>query len=196
MTAIDDFQSETRAWLAANCPPGARRSKLSLDGVRPDSEDADARRWFERMLERGWTAPMWPTEYGGGGLSHAENRVLINELRRIDARFPLIGIAASVIGSTLLELGSEDQKRRHLPAIVRTERTWCQGYSEPGAGSDLASLQTRAEVRGDHFAINGRKIWTSGAHSADWMYALVRTDVDAPKHEGISFVLLDMHQPG
>ena len=196
MTAIDDFRDETRAWLAENCPPGARRRGPSFDGVHADSKDADTLSWLERMSEKGWTAPMWPTEYGGGGLSFAENRVLTRELRRIDARFPLIGIAAHVIGSTLLELGTEAQKRRHLPPIARAQRAWCQGYSEPGAGSDLASLQTRAEDRGDHFVINGRKIWTSGAHSADWMYALVRTDADAPKHEGISFVLLDMHQPG
>ena len=196
MKAIDVFRDETRAWLAENCPPGARRCGPSFDGVRAGDDDADVTRWLGRMIDKGWTAPTWPLGYGGGGLSFAENSVLMRELQRIDARFPLIGIAASVIGSTLLEFGTEGQKRRHLPPIVRAQRAWCQGYSEPGAGSDLASLTTRAEDRGDHFVINGRKIWTSGAQSADWMYALVRTDPDAPKHEGISFVLLDMHQPG
>jgi len=168
MTAIEDFRDETRAWLAENCPPGARRRGPSFDGIRAGDHEPDTTRWLERMVEKGWTAPMWPLEYGGGGLSFAENSVLTRELRRIDARFPLIGIAASVIGSTLLEFGTEDQKRRHLPPIVRTQRAWCQGYSEPGAGSDLASLQTRAEDRGDHFVINGRKIWTSGAQSAEY----------------------------
>ena len=197
MTAIDDFRNETRAWLAENCPPGARRpGQTPLDGVRVHIGDADTRLWLERMIEKGWTVPMWPVEHGGAGLSFAEYRVLLRELRRIDARFPLIGIAASVIGMTLLERGTEDQKRRHLPPIVRAERAWCQGYSEPWSGSDLASLRTRAEEHGDHFVVNGQKIWTSGAQVADWMFALVRTDSDAPKHEGISFVLMNMHQPG
>ena len=197
MTAIDDFRNETRAWLAENCPPGARRpGQMPLDGARVHIDDADTRLWLQRMIEKGWTAPMWPLEYGGAGLSYDEYRVLLRELRRIDARFPLIGIAASVIGMTLLELGTEDQKRRHLPPIIRAERTWCQGYSEPSSGSDLASLRTRAEEHGDHFVVNGQKIWTSGAQFADWMFALVRTDSDAPKREGISFVLMNMHQPG
>ena len=198
MNAIDDFRRETREWLAENCPPGARSGPvpISAGGTTPAPGDTDTRLWLERMIERGWTAPTWPRSYGGGGLSIEEHLVLLRELRGINARFPLIGIAASVIGATLLEYGTEKQKRRHLPPIVRGERAWCQGYSEPGAGSDLASLRTRAEDRGDHFVVNGRKIWTSGAQAADWMFALVRTDPDVPKHDGISFVLMDMHQPG
>jgi alkylation response protein AidB-like acyl-CoA dehydrogenase len=148
------------------------------------------------MAEKGWTAPMWPKQYGGGGLTKEQYIVLIEEMRRIDARTPLMGMGTGLIGPTLLELGTEDQKRRHLPPIARGEVGWCQGYSEPGAGSDLASLRTRAEDRGDHFLINGQKIWTSGAQYADWMFALVRTNPNVPKHDGISFVLLTMDQPG
>jgi alkylation response protein AidB-like acyl-CoA dehydrogenase len=152
--------------------------------------------WLERMAERGWTVPTWPKEYGGGGLSPAEAKVLFQEMARISARSPLMGMGTSMIGPTLLEYGTEDQKKRHLPRIARGEVQWCQGYSEPNAGSDLASLKTRAEDNGDHFVINGQKIWTSGAATADWMFILVRTDPDAPKHDGISFMLLTMDQPG
>ncbi|MCB1683368.1 MAG: acyl-CoA dehydrogenase family protein, partial [Pseudomonadales bacterium] len=144
----------------------------------------------------GWTVPTWPKEFGGAGLDTAALVVLVEEMRRIDARPPLMGMGTGLIGPTLLEHGTPDQKARHLPPIARGEVAWCQGYSEPGAGSDLASLRTRAEDRGDHFEINGQKIWTSGAQFADWMFCLVRTDPDAPKHEGISFVLLTMNQPG
>jgi alkylation response protein AidB-like acyl-CoA dehydrogenase len=197
MAAIDDFRSETRTWLAQNCPAGARGAGQILTGsTRIKIEDPDTRLWLTRMAEKGWTAPMWPKAYGGGGLSKEQYIVLIEEMRRIDARTPLMGMGTSMIGPTLLELGTEDQKRRHLPPIVRGELAWCQGYSEPGAGSDLASLRTRAEDRGDHFVINGQKIWTSGAQYADWMFALVRTHPDVPKHEGISFVMLNMHQTG
>ena len=122
--------------------------------------------------------------------------VLVQEMRRIDERVFIVDLASAFIGATLLEYGTDDQKRRHIPPIARGELLWCQGYSEPGSGSDLASLRTEAQDRGDHFVINGRKIWTSGAQFADWMYALVRTDPDAPRHQGISFVLLDMDQPG
>ena len=198
VNGINDFRRETRAWLAENCPPGARTGPVSIAAgdTTPGPGDADTRLWLERMIERGWTAPTWPRQYGGGGISIEEYLVLLRELRRIDARFPLVGIAASVIGATLLEYGTEDQRRRHLPPIVRAERAWCQGYSEPSSGSDLASLRTHAEDHGDHFVVNGQKTWTSGAQVADWMFALVRTDPDAPKHDGISFVLMDMHQPG
>ena len=186
--ALEDFRSEARDWLEDNCPPGARA------GGRGDRDDG--RVWRDRLIERGWSAPTWPTEYGGGGLDNEEYMVLIQELRRIRASVPFGGMGLSLIGPTLLELGTEDQKRRHIPPIVRGEVNWCQGYSEPSSGSDLASLRTRAVDNGDHFVINGQKIWTSGAQFADWMFALVRTDPDVPKHEGISFVLLTMHQPG
>jgi alkylation response protein AidB-like acyl-CoA dehydrogenase len=157
---------------------------------------ADARLWLERAAARGWVAPGWPKEYGGGGLSRQELRVLQQEMAAIKALPPSVGMGLAMIGPTLLEFGTEDQKRRHLPRIARGEVRWCQGYSEPGSGSDLASLRTRAVLEGDHFVINGQKIWTSGADHADWMFCLVRTDPDAPKHDGISFVLLEMKQPG
>jgi alkylation response protein AidB-like acyl-CoA dehydrogenase len=158
--------------------------------------DADTALWLERCAERGYTVPTWPKEYGGGGLSAPEARVLYEEMGDIGARTPLVGMGISMIGPTLLEFGTPDQKERHVPKIARGEVQWCQGYSEPNAGSDLASLQTRAVDNGDHFVINGQKIWTSGAATADWMFALVRTDPDAPKHDGISFVLLSMDQDG
>jgi alkylation response protein AidB-like acyl-CoA dehydrogenase len=147
------------------------------------------------MGEKGWGVPTWPKEYGGGGLSQAEGRVVTQELARAGAYNPIGGMGVMMFGPTLLEYGTEEQKKEHIPPIVRGDLQWCQGYSEPGAGSDLAALQTRAEDKGDHFLINGQKIWTSGAQFADWCFCLVRTDT-TKKHEGISFVLIDMHQPG
>jgi alkylation response protein AidB-like acyl-CoA dehydrogenase len=156
----------------------------------------DQRRWLERAAERGFTVPTWPEEYGGAGLSVEEEIILYREMAAIGARPPVLGMGIQMIGPTLLEYGTDEQKARHLPKIARGEVWWCQGYSEPGSGSDLASLRTRAEDAGDHFIINGQKIWTSGADNADWIFCLVRTDPDAPKHEGISFVLFTMDQPG
>lgn len=197
MTAIADFREETRVWLEENCPEGARGDGPVTSGsTKVPLRHEHTRLWRDRMIEKGWTAPTWPVEYGGGGLNTDEYMVLIQEMRRIGARAPLGGMGVSLIGPTLLEYGTEGQKQRHIPRIVRAEVAWCQGYSEPGAGSDLASLQTRAEDKGDHFLVNGSKIWTSGAQVADWIFALVRTDPDVPKHEGISFVLMDMSQEG
>ena len=197
VTELADFQGETRAWLAANCPPGARGPGLvPIGGSKARITDRDAQAWLDRMVEKGWTAPRWPREYGGGGLNQAQYLILIEEMQRIRARPALAGFGTSMVGPTLLEFGTEQQKRTHLPRIARAEVAWCQGYSEPGAGSDLASLSTRAERKGDHFVINGQKTWTSSAHLADWMFILVRTDPDAPKHNGISFLLLPMQQPG
>ena len=194
---LEDFRQETRAWLEENCPPGARGPGPIANGSsKIVIEDADTRLWLERMVEKGWTVPNWPKEYGGGGLGKEQYVVLLEEMGRIRARPALSSFGTSMIGPTLLEMGTEDQKQRHLPRIARAEVEWCQGYSEPGSGSDLASLRTRAEDAGDHFVINGQKIWTSGAQHADWMFILVRTDPDAPKHEGISFLLLPMDQPG
>ena len=194
---LETFRQATRAWLEENCPPGARGPGPIPNGsTKIEITDTDTLLWLERMVEKGWTVPAWPTEYGGGGLSKDEYLVLLEEMRRLSARPPLWSFGASMIGPTLLEMGSERQKSTHLPRIARAEVEWCQGYSEPGSGSDLASLRTRAEDRGDHFVINGQKTWTSGAHNADWMFILVRTDPDAPKHEGISFLLLPMDQPG
>lgn len=201
MEALDRFRDETRAWLEDSCPPGMRGGAVAEDeivggGSKQVYADPDAKLWLDRMAARGWTAPMWPREYGGGGLSKAEFLVLQEEMLRIGARVPIAGMGFSMIGPTLLDYGTEEQKREHLPKIASGEVRWCQGYSEPGAGSDLAALATKCEDRGDHFLVNGQKIWTSGAQYADWIFALVRTEPQAPKHEGISFVLIDMDQPG
>ena len=197
MSTLEAFRLETRAWLAANCPPGARGpGPVSNGSTKIRITDSDTLLWLERMVEKGWTVPNWPKASGGGGLSKDEYVILLEEMRAIRARPALSSFGTSMIGPTLLEFGTEEQKLRHLPRIARAEVEWCQGYSEPGSGSDLASLRTRADDNGDHFVINGSKIWTSGAHNADWMFCLVRTDPNAEKQKGISFVLLPMDQPG
>jgi acyl-CoA dehydrogenase len=200
MSDLKSFRSETRAWLADNCPESMRTRIVSGEevngGRKRKSTNPDAYVWLERMTARGWTVPTWPAEYGGAGLGKDEFLVLLEELQRINARPPLGGMGVSMIGPTLLEYGNEDQKMRHLPPIARGEVAWCQGYSEPGAGSDLASLQTRAEDKGDYYLVNGSKIWTSGANYADWIFCLVRTNPNVPKHDGISFLLFSMDSPG
>jgi len=165
-------------------------------GHKRRSTNPDAELWLVRMAERGWTAPTWPNAYGGGGLNKEDFLILLEELQRIKARPPLGGMGISMIGPTLLEYGTDEQKQRHLPPIVRGDIAWCQGYSESGAGSDLASLMTKAEDKGDMFLVNGSKVWTSGANYADWIFCLVRTDPSAPRHEGISFILFSMDSPG
>jgi alkylation response protein AidB-like acyl-CoA dehydrogenase len=152
--------------------------------------------WLERMAAKGWTTPTWPKEYGGGGLSKEENLVLLHELQRIGARQALNSFGISMLGPVLLEYGTHEQKAEHIPKIVRGEIRWCQGYSEPGSGSDLASLSTKAVLEGDHYILNGAKVWTSYADKADWIFCLVRTDFEASKHSGISFILFDMKSPG
>ncbi|MEZ5551170.1 MAG: acyl-CoA dehydrogenase family protein [Pseudomonadales bacterium] len=194
--SLEAFRTETRAWLADNCPQSMRGRTVHFEDAFEIYDTPDARLWLNRAAERGWTAPTWPTQYGGGGLNREEARILTQEMAAIRALPPAVGMGLAMIGPTLLEFGTEEQKQRHLPRITSGEVRWCQGYSEPGSGSDLASLRTRAVLDGDHFVINGQKIWTSGADHADWMFCLVRTDPDAPKHEGISFVLLEMKQPG
>ena len=194
------FREEARDWLQENCPPTIRRPAGPGEGTgggrRATYPNPEVKLWLDRMAEKGWTAPTWPKEYGGGGLSKEEAGILGEEMRRIRARPAHTGMGLSMIGPALLEFGSEEQKQEHLPKIVRGDIWWCQGYSEPGSGSDLASLRTKAEDDGDDFIVNGSKIWTSGANFADWMFCLVRTDPDAPKHEGISFILFDMETPG
>jgi alkylation response protein AidB-like acyl-CoA dehydrogenase len=167
-------------------PWGGRKAKWA---------NPDAKLWLDRMAARGFTAPLWPKAYGGGGLTPEENRVLQQELARRGARPALMSFGVWMLGPVLLEYATEAQKQRFLPPIVRGEIRWCQGYSEPGAGSDLAGLQTRAEDKGDHFLINGQKVWTSYADQADWIFCLVRTD-SSRKHEGVSFVLFDMESKG
>ncbi len=197
---MESFRTEVRTWLEANCP-ASMRTPMKPDeypggGRRARWKNPESKLWLERMAERGWTVPTWPKEYGGGGLDVAQNQVLQDELRRINARPAHVGMGISMIGPALLEFGTEEQKREHLPKIARGDIWWCQGYSEPNAGSDLASLRTRAVDDGDEYVITGQKIWTSGADSADWIFCLVRTDFDAPKHDGITFILFDMDQPG
>lgn len=194
--SLDEFRAETRDWLATNCPQSMRNRTLHFEDAHQVYSTSDARLWLERAVTKGWTAPTWERQYGGGGLDREHARVLAEEMSAIKALPPATGMGFVMIGPTLLEFGTEAQKMRHLPKITSGEVKWCQGYSEPGAGSDLAGLRTRADLRGDHFVINGQKIWTSGGNHADWMFILVRTDPDAPKQQGISFLLLDMHQPG
>ena len=193
-----DFRLEARGWLTDNCPESMRRGLggYTAGGRNATYPNPDTKRWLDRMAERGWTAPTWPKEYGGGGLSNAENMVLDEEMRRINAPAPLAGHGLTMIGPAIIEFGNDAQCREHLPRIARGEIRWCQGYSEPGAGSDLAGLMMRAEEDGDDYVVNGSKIWTSGAVGADWIFCLVRTDFEASKHEGISFLVLDMETPG
>jgi alkylation response protein AidB-like acyl-CoA dehydrogenase len=200
MTDLDTFRSETRAWLEANCPGQMREPIRSEDdlcwgGRNWTFKSGAQRQWLEAMAERGWTVPDWPKDYGGGGLSAAEARVLKEEMQRIGARAPLTSFGISMLGPALLQFGTEEQKRHYLPQIARGEIRWCQGYSEPGAGSDLAGLQTKAEDKGDHWLVNGQKVWTSYADKADWIFCLVRTSSES-KQGGISFLLFDMATPG
>ncbi|MBL4834986.1 MAG: acyl-CoA dehydrogenase family protein [Pseudomonas sp.] len=201
MTDLDAFRQEVRTWLEENCPK-SMRTPFSADndqcwgGRDFKFKSEEQRQWLQRMADKGWTAPDWPKEYGGGGLSREEHKILREELARIQARPALSSFGVWMIGPAILKYGSEELKRQHLPPIVRGEIRWCQGYSEPGAGSDLAGLQTKAEDMGDHFIVNGQKIWTSYADKADWMFCLVRTNPDAKKQMGISLVLFDMQTPG
>jgi alkylation response protein AidB-like acyl-CoA dehydrogenase len=200
MSDLETFREEARRWLRANAPAAAFAPVTSVEdlcfGGRKVAYPAEARRWLEIMAERGWTAPSWPRELGGGGLLRAEAKALAEEMARLRLRPPLVGFGLTMIGPLLLQEGTEEQKREHIPRIVRGEVRWCQGYSEPGAGSDLASLQTKAVRDGDEYIVTGQKIWTSDADKADWMFLLVRTDPAAPKHDGVTFLLMDMSSPG
>jgi alkylation response protein AidB-like acyl-CoA dehydrogenase len=192
---LDSFRAEARDWLKAHFPPSlkGRGGVMAQEGVAPAGPDFKA--WSKAMGEKGWGTPTWPKAYGGGGLSSAQARALQQEMNAIGAWNPIGGMGVMMFGPTLLEYGNEAQKQRHIPPITRGDIRWCQGFSEPGAGSDLASLQTKCEDKGDHWLVNGQKIWTSGAQWADWCFCLVRTDT-SKKHEGISFLLIDMKTPG
>ncbi|UTP40474.1 acyl-CoA dehydrogenase family protein [Phenylobacterium sp. LH3H17] len=190
------FRADAKAWLEANFPAELKADPAAqLAAAQGGKESEPARLWREAMGSRGWGTPTWPAQYGGGGLSRAEARVLAEEMAQIGARNPIGGMGVMMFGPTLIEYGTEELKRQHLPGIISGSVRWCQGYSEPGAGSDLAGLQTRAEDKGDHYLVTGSKIWTSGANLADWCFCLVRTDT-SKKHEGISFLLIDMRSPG
>ena len=201
MSELEQFRQDTHAWLEQNCPQSMRQPVKGFDdlyngGRSPEIDHPDQKVWCDLMAERGWTVPQWPREYGGAGLSKEEAKVLAEEMGRIGARKALDSFGISMLGPALLHFGNEEQKLEHLPKIARGEIRWCQGYSEPNAGFDLASLATRADDKGDHYIINGQKVWTSYADKSDWIFCLVRTDNSGTKHEGISFVLFDMDQPG
>ena len=196
-----DFRREIADWIATNLPDALRGLPMTEDticwGGRNWQFASEAQRqWLERCHARGLTCPRWPAEYGGGGLSRLQEKILREEMERAGAPSPLTSFGIWMLGPALLKFGDAAQKDAHLPDITAGRIRWCQGYSEPGAGSDLANVQTRAEDMGDHWLINGQKIWTSYADKADKIFALVRTDRDAPKHLGISFMLIDMASPG
>jgi len=199
MSDLETFRTETRAWLEENCPPSMRtpmpEDEVPWGGRNGQFPNPDTKVWLDRMGAKGWTAPTWPSAYGGGGLSKDENQILQQELSSIKARPALFSFGLWMLGPALQEFASEEQKLEYLPQIVRGEIRWCQGYSEPGAGSDLAGLQTKCVEDGDEYVINGQKVWTSYADQADWIFCLVRTDTSV-KHEGISFILFDMASPG
>jgi alkylation response protein AidB-like acyl-CoA dehydrogenase len=193
---VEAFRAEARAWLDANFPEDLKRDPAQqMAAAMGQPETPAGKAWREAMGAKGWGTPTWPAEYGGGGLSRQEARVLAEEMAKIGARNPIGGMGVMMFGPTLIEYGTPELKAQHLPGIIKGEVRWCQGYSEPGSGSDLASLQTRAEDKGDHWLVNGSKIWTSGANLADRCFCLVRTDT-SKKHEGISFLLIDMTAPG
>ncbi|WP_374532769.1 acyl-CoA dehydrogenase family protein [Phenylobacterium sp.] len=194
---LEAFRAEAREWLEANFPKSLGKDVAAQAAalMSPEKPTGDLALWKERMGQKGWGVPTWPKAYGGGGLSAAEARVLAQEMAKIGAVNPIGGMGVGMFGPTLLEYGTEEQKQKYIPDIATGTVRWCQGFSEPGAGSDLASLQTKAEDKGDHWIVNGSKIWTSGGQYADMIFCLVRTD-QTKKHEGISFVVFSMHQPG
>ena len=197
---LDQFRTAVRQWMQANCPESQRQAITPEEqfwgGRRGKFPSEDAKVWYERMRDQGWIAPEWPEEYGGGGLTDQHARIIKDEMKRINARTPVYGIGIWMLGPAILEYGNEQQKQQHIRAIINAETRWAQGYSEPGAGSDLASLQCKAEDKGDHFLVNGSKIWTTAADKCDWIFCLVRTDSTVKKQEGISFLLIDMDNPG
>jgi alkylation response protein AidB-like acyl-CoA dehydrogenase len=198
-TDLDGFRAEAKAWLDANFPASLKgKAGIVMSGLEGGRPTGDAAKWLKAIGEKGWTAPTWPAEYGGGGLSGKQARVLQDEMDRAGAFNPILGFGMGItmIGPTILDYGTPEQKKQHVPPIVRGDLRWCVGYSEPGAGSDLASLQTKCVDAGDHWVINGQKIWTSGAQWSDWCGMLVRTDFEAKKHDGITFMLVNMKQPG
>ena len=199
--SLSNFRTETRAWLELNCPESMRQpikdpSDLYWGGRNAKFKSEDQRLWFERMFEKKWVVPYWETKYGGGGLSSEENNILTQEMIRLGCRKPLYSFGISMLGPALLNFASEEQKLKYLPQIAEGKIWWCQGYSEPNAGSDLASLQTKAIDKGDYYEITGSKVWTSYADKSDWIFCLVRTDFNASKHNGISFILIDMASKG
>jgi alkylation response protein AidB-like acyl-CoA dehydrogenase len=201
MADLEEFRAEVRSFVEANAPESlvgkmADPGFQIWGGSKSKYPSNDCVVWLERAAAKGFTAPTWPREYGGGGLTREQGKIVEEEIARRRVPSPLIGFGLTMIGPTLLQFGTEEQKRLHLPRITRGEVRWCQGYSEPNAGSDLASLQCSAIRDGDAFIVNGQKTWTSYGDSADWMFLLVRTDPAAKKQQGITFILLDLSTPG
>ena len=203
MEQLENFRQEVKSWLDKNCPASMRNGadpSIPTDevwgGRKAQYKNPESKIWLDRMGQKGWTMPTVAKEYGGGGLSKEEVKILNEEMWMIGAKGPLLSFGIWMLAPVLLEYGTEEQKKEHLPKIIKGEIRWCQGYSEPGSGSDLASLATKAEDIGEHFLVNGQKVWTSYADKADWIFALVRTGPKEPKHDGISFLLIDMETQG
>ena len=201
VTNLELFRKETRAWLIENCPKSMREPIVDLSevywgGRNPSFQSKDQQVWYERMLAKKWIAPHWPKQYGGGGLSLKAYKIIEEEMVHLNCRKPLFSFGISMLGPALLEFATEIQKLHYLSEIIKGKVRWCQGYSEPNAGSDLAGLQTKAEDMGDHYLVNGSKVWTSYGDQADWIFTLVRTDFNAKKQKGISFLLIDMATQG
>jgi alkylation response protein AidB-like acyl-CoA dehydrogenase len=202
VSELDDFRAEVRAFLEANAPESLKGTSPCgpfdgyWGGKKHPPVDPDVLRWRDVCYERGFTAPTWPAPYGGAGLSRKHAAILWEEMRALGLPRPVVGFGFAMIGPTLLEYGSEELKLEHLPRIARGDIRWCQGYSEPGAGSDLANVQMRAVRDGDHFVVNGQKTWTSHADKSDWIFCLVRTNSEVKKQSGITFLLVDMQTPG
>ena len=197
---LEDFRHSTRLWLEKNCPTSmcgvTILSDIAYGGKKAQYDNSEKKAWLTMMAERGWTVPDWPKEYGGAGLNADEVKILKQEMSQLSCHPPLTGHGIWMLGPALLEFGSHEQKLEHLPKIAQGKIRWCQGYSEPGAGSDLADVRCKAQDMGDHYLVNGSKTWTTNADMADWIFCLVRTDPDVKKQQGISFLLIDMDNPG
>jgi alkylation response protein AidB-like acyl-CoA dehydrogenase len=192
--AEESYRAQVRTWLAAHTPAWWR--DRDRGAFNQDNQFEELRAWHRQLYEAGYISPAWPVEYGGQGRTQVENAILQEELTRMDAPPTVNGLGINLAGAAIIHHGTREQQQRFLRPMLRADEIWCQGYSEPGSGSDLASVQTRAELRGDRYVVNGQKIWTSGAHRADWNFCLVRTDPAAPKHDGIGFLLISMRSPG
>ncbi|MBT4494746.1 MAG: acyl-CoA dehydrogenase [Gammaproteobacteria bacterium] len=196
---LNAFREETQSWLKDNFPPSLTKFSMGAEGESDEGQRADLDTWRQRLADKGWGAPTWPAQYGGAGLSHPQAKIISQEMGKISAFNPIplmAGMGVTMVGPTVLEFGTDDQKERHLPGIASGKVRWCLGLSEPNAGSDLASLACKAEDKGDYFQLNGQKTWTSGANISQWCGAVVRTDPAAKKRNGISFVMLPMDQEG
>ena len=203
MSELKAFRAEALAWVREHAPKslwgtsGSGPFEGYWGGLKCEETDPDLLRWRDLGVEKGWTAPAWPKEYGGGGLSREQEEIIHAEMKAIGVPRPVAGQGLAMFGPVLLKYGNDAQHAQHLPGIVRGEVRWCQGYSEPNAGSDLANLQLKAERDGDEFVLNGQKTWTSFANVSDWIFCLTRTDPNAPKKQmGISVILVDLSTPG